>query len=188
MLATQIPPTPACGSVSTAVARSARQTGTGLAGGAQTPLRLRADLRGCAWLVRLLPELAEAPIEPLPAWALPPEQERRLLFKAVQRFLANVAGPAGTLMLLDDLQRAGPDVLDLLATLVCAADPALRVPGAYRDTEVQPQGPLAVTLADLAHAGVVRQHALGALTPEEVGQLLAALLDEREGDRARLAD
>jgi hypothetical protein len=26
------------------------------------------------------------------------------------------------------------------------------------------------------------------LTPEEVGQLLAALLDEREGDRARLAD
>jgi hypothetical protein len=64
-------------------------------------------LRGCAWLVRLLPELAGGPIEPLPPWTVSPEQERRLMVGAVERFLANVAGPAGTLLVLDDLQWAG---------------------------------------------------------------------------------
>src|SRR5437764_1952612 len=118
----------------------------------QTPAQLRMALAGCAWLVRLLPELAQGPIEPLPAWTLPPDQERRLMVAAVVRFLANVAGPAGTLLLLDDLQWAGPDALDLLTALVrAAAEVPLRVIGAYRDTEVQPQDPLAVTLADLAH-------------------------------------
>src|SRR5205807_2904988 len=87
----------------------------------QAPVHLRADLAGCAWLVRLLPELADGPIEPLPAWILPPEHERRLMFEAVARFLANVAGPAGTLLVLDDLQWASPDALDLLATLVRSA-------------------------------------------------------------------
>src|SRR5207245_1637785 len=82
----------------------------------QAPVRLRADLQGCAWLVRLLPELAAGSIEPLPAWTLPPEQERRLMFEAVAHFVANVAGPAGTLLVLDDLQWAGGDALDLLAT------------------------------------------------------------------------
>jgi predicted ATPase len=76
------------------------------------------DLQGCAWLVRLLPELAVGPIEPLPAWTLPPEQERRLMYAAVERFLANVAGPGGALLVLDDLQWAGPDALELLASVV----------------------------------------------------------------------
>ena len=42
--------------------------------------RRRTALRGCAWLVRLLPDLAGGPIEPLPAHALRPDQERRLMF------------------------------------------------------------------------------------------------------------
>jgi hypothetical protein len=58
----------------------------------QSSAHLRQDLKGCAWLVRLLPELAEGPVEALPPWTLTPEQERRLLFKAVGRFLANLAG------------------------------------------------------------------------------------------------
>src|SRR5438105_3998442 len=47
------------------------------------PIHLCADLHGCAWLVRLLPELAEGPVEPLPAWSLTPDQERRLMFRAL---------------------------------------------------------------------------------------------------------
>jgi transcriptional regulator with XRE-family HTH domain len=70
---------------------------------AQSPERLRTVLVGCAWLVRLLPELVDV-LEPLRAGTLAPEQERRLLFAAVARVLANVAGPAGTLLVLDDLQ------------------------------------------------------------------------------------
>src|SRR5262249_28918058 len=110
-------------------------------------------LEGCAWLVKLLPELAGGPIEPLPAWNLPPEQERRLMFAAVGRFLTNSAGPAGTLLVLDDLQWAGADALDLLATLArIARDVPLRVIGAYRDTDGQTQGSLGILFADLAHA------------------------------------
>src|SRR5436309_4302282 len=100
----------------------------------------RASLQGCAWLVRLLPELGELLPAPLPLGALPPEQERRLIFGAVGRYLANVAGPAGTLLVLDDLQWAGPDALELLASLArSSAELSLRLVGAYRDTEVGPQ-------------------------------------------------
>jgi hypothetical protein len=130
----------------------------------QTARRRQRELRGCAWLVRLLPELAEQGVEPLPTWAVPPEHERRLMFAAVARFLGNVASPAGTLLVLDDLQWAGVDALDLLATLARAATAVpLRIVGAYRDTEVAPRDPLAVLLADLAQAGLAAQRALGPL-------------------------
>ena len=120
------------------------------------PARLRAVLHDCAWLVRLLPELLQVVHTPVPAWTLPPEQERRLMFAAVARVLAHVAGPAGTLLVLDDLQWAGADALELLASLLQAPARPLRVLGAYRSTEVAPQSPLAVALADLAHAGLDR--------------------------------
>ncbi len=142
------------------------------------PERLRAELEGCAWLARL-----------------PPEQERRLMFAAVARLLANVAGPAGVLLVLDDLQWVGPDVLDLLAALVHSSSPApahregggvpraggagagrVRVMGAYRDTEVGPAAPLGLLVADLAQAGLAHQHALGPLAREEVAALLDDLL------------
>jgi tetratricopeptide (TPR) repeat protein/transcriptional regulator with XRE-family HTH domain len=153
----------------------------------RSPADLRADLRGCAWLVRLLPELAAGPIEPLPAWTLAAEQERRLLFEAVARYLANMAGPAGTLLVLDDLQWAGPDALDLIAALVRSEEAPLRVIGAYRNSGVQPHDLLAVLLADLAPARLALQRTLTPLTPREVSQLLDSLLDGVESDRTVLA-
>jgi tetratricopeptide (TPR) repeat protein/transcriptional regulator with XRE-family HTH domain len=144
---------------------------------ARTRAQLRRELAGCAWLVRLLPELARGPIEPLPSWTLPPEQERRLMVAAAVRLLSNVAGAAGTLLLLDDLQWADPDALDLLTVLVRqATEVPLRVIGAYRNTEVLPANPLGVMLADLAHAGLATHHTLAPLTPAEAGQVLAGLL------------
>ncbi len=147
----------------------------------QEPVHLRSMLRGCAWLVRLLPELAELGIEPLPAWSLPPDQEQRLLFKAVGHFLRNVAGPAGTLLVLDDLQWAGAEALDLLAALVRAnPEASLRVIGAYRETEVPPHAPLAGLLDDLAQAGLGRRLSLGPLSAAEAADLLAGLLVGQE--------
>jgi tetratricopeptide (TPR) repeat protein/transcriptional regulator with XRE-family HTH domain len=149
----------------------------------------RAELQGCAWLVRLLPELVSGPIEPLPAWTLAPEQEQRLMFEAVVRFLTNVAGSAGTLLVLDDLQWAGRDALDLLATLArSAAEVPLRVLGAYRDTEVQSQDPLSVMLADLAHAGQAARRLLGPLAPPEAQELLDGLLAGVADDMSALRE
>jgi tetratricopeptide (TPR) repeat protein/transcriptional regulator with XRE-family HTH domain len=153
------------------------------------PPRVRAALEGCAWLVRLLPELADGPIEPLPSWQVSPEHERRLMFRAVARFLANVAGPTGTLLVLDDLQWAGADALDLLAALTqpqaagLAATLAapLRVLGAYRDTEVGPRDPFALLQADLARAGLVTHRTLRPLAGAEAERLLRALLSEGTG-------
>ncbi len=166
------------------------------------PERQPAALRGCGGLGRLLPELAPV-LEPLPAGMLAPEQERRLMVAAVGRLLANLAGPAGTLLLLDDLQWAGPDALDLLAALVRPSFPAsggdtrptahasrahaahhaggegvLRIVGAYRDTEVRPDDPLGHLRADLARAGLLRHLALDPLAPDAAAELLADLLAE----------
>ena len=73
---------------------------------------LQADLAGCTWLVRLLPELAEQGLLPLPTVQVSPEQESRLLFAAVARYLTTVSGSAGTLLVLDAL--AGRTNLRLL--------------------------------------------------------------------------
>jgi transcriptional regulator with XRE-family HTH domain/tetratricopeptide (TPR) repeat protein len=146
----------------------------------------RQELLGCGWLVRLLPELVETAVVPAPNWTLPPEQERRLMFAAVARYLANAAGPAGTLVLLDDLQWAGADALDLLGSLVHGAtlpqaeaqspQAPVRIVGAYRSTEVYGQHPLAALLADLARDGWVQQVQVGPLAEPEARELLTGLM------------
>ncbi len=148
----------------------------------QSPSRLRHELRGCAWLVRLLPELAEGPIPPLPGWVVPPAQERRLMVQAVQRFLTQIAGPGGVFLVLDALQWADADALEVLATLVRSAhDVSLRLIGAYRDTEVAEEGALGTTLTDLAHARLVTQRLLGPLAAQEAVQLLDEVLGDVAG-------
>ena len=143
---------------------------------AQSPAQRVASLQGCAWLVRLFPELESRGIAPLPAWTLPPEQERRLMFRAVVHYVVNVAGPAGTILLLDDLQWAGVDALDLLSMLVRPGAVPVRIVGTYRDTDVGAEHPLSTTLADLAHAGLVAQHVVPPLPSTEAAELLDTLL------------
>ncbi len=138
---------------------------------------LRDDLRGCAWLLRLLPELAELDLLQLPTWALAPEQERRLTFSAVARFLANIAGPFGTLLVLDDLQWAGADACDLLIALVQAGgETPIRLAGGYRDFELPAESPLGRAIDELARAGLLQQTQLSRLTEEESAALLQGLL------------
>ena len=68
------------------------------------------------------------------------------MFAAVARYLVNVAGSAGTLLVLDDLHWAVPDALDLLQALVrTPADRPLRLlgglPGYGRDEPGPPGVP-----------------------------------------------
>jgi transcriptional regulator with XRE-family HTH domain/tetratricopeptide (TPR) repeat protein len=134
----------------------------------------RADL--------LLPELAlsggPGPGEGEAPGEVQPEQQRRLLVSSAGRLLRAVAGPAGTLLVLDDLHWAGPDAVDLLAALLAAAGPPpLRVIGAYRDSETAAR--LDEFVADLARASLVRVLPLGALTDADAGRLLLQLAPER---------
>jgi hypothetical protein len=139
----------------------------------------RAALRECAWLARLLPELTEVAPPLAAARELPAEHARRLAFAAVVCYLVNSAGPAGTLLVLDDLHWAGCDALDLLAFLIGAsAERPLRIVGAYRDTEVRPGSPLAVVLADLAREALVTRLPLGPLAADDAAHLLDELLAE----------
>ncbi len=145
----------------------------------RSPAQQRSDLQGCAWLVKLLPELGELMLVPAPAWSLPVEQERRLMLAAVARFLSNVAGPTGTLLVLDDLHWAGIDALDVLASLL--REPLggrpVRVVGAYRDTDVTIQDPLPMLLADLARDGLAKSASLTPLDRDDAKRLLTLLLD-----------
>jgi len=142
------------------------------------PDAVRIALRSCEWLAPLLPELSELGIEPRPK-GLPAVQERRLMFRAVVRFLGNVAGPGGTLLVLDDLHWAGADAIDLLATLARSAPEAnLRIVGAYRDTELSTQHPLRIAMADLAREDLVREVRLGPLTSNEAADLLSSLVGD----------
>jgi tetratricopeptide (TPR) repeat protein len=139
--------------------------------------------------VRLLPELAEATLVPLPQWKLPPIQERRLMFAAVGRFLANIAGPAGTLLILDDLQWADADALDLLATVLRqVSERPLRVIGAYRSTEVRVGEALEATVLDLAREGQAARRDLGPLRPDEAAVLLGHQLAPLTAETAALAE
>src|SRR5262249_37181955 len=121
-------------------------------------------------------ELAGALVEPPPAGDVPVEQARRLMFAAVARFLTNVAGPSGTLLALDNLQWAQPPALDLLAAIMRAGVPTLRVLGAYEEGERTPDSALSTVLADLTHAGLAVGHRLPRLSPAEGAELLDVAL------------
>ncbi len=148
------------------------------------PTGQRAEaLRQAGRVDLLLPELAP-PGGPDPGEGgvpagVQPEQQRRLLVSSAGRLLRAVAGPAGTLLVLDDLHWAGPDAVDLLAALLAAAgSPPLRVIGAYRDSETPAR--LGEFVADLARASLVRVLPPGPLTDADAGQLILQLAPEGE--------
>jgi tetratricopeptide (TPR) repeat protein/transcriptional regulator with XRE-family HTH domain len=148
------------------------------------PTGQRAEaLRQAGRMDLLLPELGlpggPGPGEGGAPAGVQPEQQRRLLVSSAGRLLRTVAGPAGTLLVLDDLHWAGPDAVDLLAALLAAAGaPPLRVIGAYRDSETPAR--LDEFVADLARASLVRVLPLGPLTDADAERLLLQLAPEGE--------
>src|SRR2546423_4266581 len=106
------------------------------------------------------------------------------MFAAVAQYLANVAGPAGTLLVLDDLHWAGPDAIGLLQALLRApVDRPVRLLAAYRDTDVVSQDLLALLVADLVREGRATHAELSPLAEAEATALLVELLPETaDGD------
>ena len=155
---------------------------------AQTAGQRQGIVRSFPWLVRLLPELARNLDDELPV--VPPEQEFRLISQALADYLMSPgsdgsANALGTLLVLDDLQWAGADALELLSSLVrkvngfATGRAALRMVAAYRDTEVGPEDSLPMTLADLVPGRLATQVSLDPLSDEESRQFLEPLLNGR---------
>lgn len=151
----------------------------------QGPLQRRAIIRSFPWLVRLLPEFAGDLAEQLPT--ISRDGEPRLMFEAAAEYLfapdADGSEPSlGTLLVLDDLQWAGPDTLELVTALVRKRPEGngapLRLIGAYRDTEVQLDDILPRALADLVPGRLATELTLGPLEPEAATQLLQTLMNK----------
>lgn len=138
----------------------------------------RADAAG---LELLLPEFEALHHQRDFSPARQPDQQRRLLFAAVARCLRVAAGEAGTVLILDDLQWAGPDVFDLLAALVTAAGSSpIRLVAAYRDSETTASSPLSAFVAGLTRDSMVQVIALGPLSESDAEQLLARRIPESD--------
>jgi tetratricopeptide (TPR) repeat protein/transcriptional regulator with XRE-family HTH domain len=154
--------------VAHAVARSIESRG---------PARAADDLDGCGWLAWLLPELAETRLLAAPPPLGAPAHERRLMFRAVERYLGNVSGSSGTLLTLDDLQWASPDGLDLVLALAHGArEQRLGIIVAFRASDLPEGGALADALGDLAHARLAHSVELSPLQDGEAEELLGNLL------------
>ncbi|MEA2654655.1 MAG: hypothetical protein QOI23_20, partial [Chloroflexota bacterium] len=146
--------------------------------------RLRAVMRGCEWLVRLIPELRERGFEP-PSGSVSAAAERRQIFHAVKRFLTQAAGRERAILILDDLQWATTECLDLVAFLV-AKPYRVRLLGAYRPAEVPPLHPIAVLGANLLREGAIELVRISSFQPDASRELLDSLVPGVSLDAERL--
>jgi DNA-binding SARP family transcriptional activator len=126
----------------------------------------------------LLPEFGSPADPPLPdPTGLSAGDAHRLrFFDAVAALLAEVAGDAPLLLVVDDLQWADRPTLELLRHLRRA--PARHrglVVGTYRHTECAPGHPVHELSDDLRREGGLRRLQLAGLEEEQVGALVAAL-------------
>ena len=146
---------------------------------------LRADFGSRAVaLSRILPELRESwPDLPDPP-PLPPDAVRFELSDSISTVLVRLALRRPLVLIMDDLQRADEPSLDVLVFL---AHEIVRAPvlvvGAYRDTEVDREHPLAETLAELARHELSERIPIDGLSGDEVGELVRRVAGSEIGDR-----
>jgi tetratricopeptide (TPR) repeat protein len=148
----------------------------------QSPDALRAALGGmAAELARLAPEI-EAKLGALPpSVPLTPQEERLRLLDSVARLFQRLAEQRGVLLFLDDLHWADHGSLALLHYLIRnLRDSRLLVLGAYREVELDRSHPLAAALVDWNRERLATRIALGRLSREETGRLLATLFGQEE--------
>lgn len=150
---------------------------------AQTKTDLLKSLNGCGWLTRVLPQVLDMVGAPLPLGAVNSDQERSLVFMAISRYLRNIAGPSGSILILDDLQWASADALDLLGALFeSGRTDGLRLVGAYRDTEVQAGHPLTSLFAQVSKQCMVDHFQLSPLNASDAASLVEDLLTGLEAE------
>jgi DNA-binding SARP family transcriptional activator/tetratricopeptide (TPR) repeat protein len=104
------------------------------------------------------------------------DAQRHRFFDAVAALLAEIAGAAPLLLVLDDLHWADRPTLQLVRHLVRGPQPgpALLL-GTYREAELEADHALRELIAGLRREGTLRRLELGGLERREVAELVAAL-------------
>lgn len=109
---------------------------------------------------------------------------RHRLFDALEALLSALAGDAGLVLLVDDLQWADRGTLLLLRALLRSPRPApVLVIATSRDGEAGPSSPSGTILGELRREGHVEQLALAGLDEDAVTTLATTVLGEAEARR-----
>ncbi len=147
-----------------------------------TPLRTEqvARLVEAPWLQPLCPLLptlaARLPALPLPA-PLDPMQERARLAEAIARLLGAWAQVTPLVVILEDLNWASPDTLDVLTLVGPQIRPAgVLIVGSYRGDEVRARPEVWQRLQALDRSGVCARLTLARLDAAATGELIQRAL------------
>ena len=127
-------------------------------------------------VARLLPDLRRRFPDISPPLEMPPEQQRRFLFKSVVDCFERAGRARSLVVLLDDLQWADESTLLLLQHLAPQLDkmPVL-VLGTYRDVELDLQRPFAQVLETLTRQRLAKRINVRRLPEAGVHDILVAL-------------
>jgi tetratricopeptide (TPR) repeat protein len=129
-----------------------------------------------AEVARLLPQLRRMfPEIPHPTETAP-EQSRRMLLTAIVNVILRSARKLAAVVLLEDLHWADDSTLAALVHLARSLSGVpLMVVGTYRDNEVDPAGPLAQALDDLARLHQLDRVNLSGLSMDAVAAMIREL-------------
>jgi adenylate cyclase len=127
-------------------------------------------------IARLMPQLRRTFADTPPSAEVSSDQSRLVLFSAITEVLIRAAAEGPLLLLLDDLQWADEGTLSLLTHLARAASNSrVMIVGTYRDNELDPAGPLARTLDELARLRLIERINLSGLPRDSVAEMVSAL-------------
>ncbi|MEW6270078.1 MAG: AAA family ATPase [Thermodesulfobacteriota bacterium] len=126
-------------------------------------------------LAHVFPALCERSPDAAASESTVSDGARFRLFDLVGRFLAEVARPAGLVVVLDDVHWADLPSLKLLEFIAAdLIDTRILIVLTYRDTEVERSDPFLDTLSRLARKPATRRLHLAGLSPEHCARWIAS--------------
>ena len=127
-------------------------------------------------IAKLVPELRRRIPIGAEAAPLPPEQERYRLLEAVRRWLENLANRRPVLLLIEDLQWAGPATCLLLRHLATSLTTTpILILGTCREENLQSLDHLSAAVTEFGRLQRYRHMALRGLTAPALKQILAGM-------------
>jgi tetratricopeptide (TPR) repeat protein/RecA/RadA recombinase len=129
-----------------------------------------------AEVARLMPQLSRMFPDIPPPLKVPPEQSRRLLLSSTTKVIERAARTDPVILVLEDLHWADEGTLSLLEHLARSISTMrVIVIGTYRDSELDPTGPLMHSLEGLIRQHLLERTDLHGLSTTAVGEMIRGL-------------